>query len=150
MKECTKCLDMKPEDQFNWRVKDIKRANQCKACHSAYRKQHYQDNKTKYLEKAHTWNRKNLTRELRCRYNYNLTPEQVYALSDVYDGKCWICKEVSWTDIDHDHSCCNRYGSCGQCVRGLLCNKCNSMIAKAQDRIDVMLEGIEYLRTFSK
>jgi len=31
-------------------------------------------------------------------------------------------------EIDHDHRCCDRDGSCGKCVRGALCLKHNKVL----------------------
>lgn len=65
---------------------------------------------------------------------YGLTIARVNAILRVQDDACAICGEnpgdagmegVSYWQIDHDHACCDRAGSCGECVRGLLCKSCN-------------------------
>jgi hypothetical protein len=47
------------------------------------------------------------------------------------DYRCDICKRQWQEDgpafhIDHDGSCCGRNKSCGKCVRGYLCQMCNT------------------------
>lgn len=48
--------------------------------------------------------------------------------------------------IDHDHACCDGYKSCGECIRGLLCSRCNLMLGYARDNADVLVGAINYLR----
>lgn len=45
---------------------------------------------------------------------------------------CQICGEFTerHLQVDHDHSCCNGGYSCGKCVRGVLCNRCNQTAGK--------------------
>ena len=47
------------------------------------------------------------------------------------DG-CNICGEFTerHLQVDHDHNCCPGQISCGKCVRGVVCNKCNISIGK--------------------
>lgn len=69
----------------------------------------------------------------RLKYKYNLTVEQWNDLSK--DG-CNVCgsKQELDTDrnlhVDHDHACCPGKSSCGKCVRGAVCNKCNTAIGR--------------------
>ncbi|WP_405528050.1 endonuclease domain-containing protein [Streptomyces canus] len=61
--------------------------------------------------------------------HYNLTRAFVDLLLEFQQGKCAVCRSAP-TDrramrIDHDHACCPRPGSCGHCVRGLVCENCN-------------------------
>jgi len=57
--------------------------------------------------------------------------------TDTPGGKDWV--------TDHDHSCCPGIRSCGECVRGILCTKCNLMLGHANDNIDTLTSAIAYL-----
>jgi transposase-like protein len=60
---------------------------------------------------------------------YKVTKEFIDLLSGFQQGSCAVCNRAHAggraMDIDHDHSCCPGRGSCGDCVRGLVCNDCN-------------------------
>jgi len=64
------------------------------------------------------------------------------------DGLCAICRlpepEKSLS-IDHDHSCCSGKESCGKCVRGLLCTRCNWGLSYFNDDIGLFRAAIAYL-----
>lgn len=72
----------------------------------------------------------------RLRRYFNLTIERYDAMLTEQDGLCAICREpetrrhrgrgvVIALAVDHDHRCCPGKTSCGKCVRGLLCDRCN-------------------------
>ena len=60
---------------------------------------------------------------------HHLTLEQFLDLKDRYDGLCWVCRFAEGKHIDHDHACCPGRHSCGKCVRGWLCPRCNTGLA---------------------
>lgn len=62
---------------------------------------------------------------------YGMTQEIFTRLLDVQGGACGMCRQVFSEDsvifVDHDHECCpDEKRSCGRCVRGLLCLRCNT------------------------
>jgi Recombination endonuclease VII len=60
--------------------------------------------------------------------------------------ECQVCNSRSRLAIDHDHSCCPHGGrSCGKCIRGILCTKCNSFLGHYKDNIQTIQELINYL-----
>lgn len=74
--------------------------------------------------------------ELRTKYlwnRYRMTPEDFSSLLVSQGGVCAICSTNSpgrsgaW-HVDHDHRCCPQRKSCGQCIRGLLCSRCNRYV----------------------
>lgn len=75
-------------------------------------------------------------RAIRLRTYFQMTPEQYDSLFVAQDGVCAICRRpetkqhrgrgpVQELSVDHDHRCCPGKTSCGECVRGLLCDRCN-------------------------
>lgn len=77
---------------------------------------------------------KNLDRSAR---RHGLTKEQFEALLAKQGGKC-LCgrtqsSKLGALHIDHDHACCPGTYSCGKCVRGLLCDWCNTALGKLGD-----------------
>lgn len=65
------------------------------------------------------------------------------------DGKCAICVEPPAPGrpfhVDHDHACCPGDGSCGKCVRGLLCDDCNRGFGMFKDSIGSLVRAVLYL-----
>ena len=76
---------------------------------------------------------------------HNISEEYYLELFNKYDGKCHSCKENSATNIDHDHSCCDTYRSCGKCIRGILCHGCNTALGLLKDSPDVIKNLLEYI-----
>ncbi|HYD34753.1 MAG TPA: hypothetical protein VD999_01660 [Vitreimonas sp.] len=89
---CNKCYLEKGPEAFSLKNKgkDI-RHTICKDCHSAYRKQHYSNNKKKYIAKAFTWNQKQ--REVLSKYLFNKLSQ----------SKCKDCGEKDILVLDFDH-----------------------------------------------
>ena len=80
---------------------------------------------------------------------YGISVAQFTDMIEEQNNRCAIC-QTEFLDgkvphIDHDHSCCSREASCGKCVRGLLCVKCNYGLGNFEDNIQSLYAAIEYL-----
>jgi hypothetical protein len=65
------------------------------------------------------------------KHRYGLTIEQYDIMLASQGGVCAICGQPPLgirLAVDHDHDCCPGRNSCGQCIRGLICQRCNGML----------------------
>ncbi len=78
---------------------------------------------------------------------YGITWDKYESMWTEQGEVCAICKGKPGRrpDVDHDHNCCPGAGSCGDCVRGLLCFNCNSAIGKFKDNLDTIRSAVTYL-----
>jgi predicted nucleic acid-binding Zn ribbon protein len=77
---------------------------------------------------------------------YNLTQTEWEDILQLQGGVCAICQKESRTwHTDHNHSCCPGKVSCGKCVRGILCNKCNQAIGLLHENIESLERAARYL-----
>jgi hypothetical protein len=98
----------------------------------------------------------------RCRSNFNarksnirkmgIQPEAFDAMLAAQGGTCAVtgCDKSANENgrrlhIDHDHDCCPGRWSCGECVRGLLCDRHNLILGLIDDDIDGLLALVDYL-----
>lgn len=92
------------------------------------------------------------SKENRIRRTYGLSLEAFNAMLGRQGIKCAICKvpfvKKEEIEVDHDHSCCpGQAKTCGRCVRGLLCRRCNLFLGYLETYRDRLDEALRYLST---
>ncbi len=138
MKTCSKCGRELPLEAFwnNIRTRDGKQAA-CKRCHGKGVRD--------YQERIGIRWRNLLVR-------YRMTREQYEAMLARQGGRCLICgtdqgraSNAHLFDVDHDHSCCAGIVTCGNCIRGLLCARCNVIVARVESDPPLYAAMLRYL-----
>lgn len=93
----------------------------------------------------------------RRKYAFNLTEENYTKILLAQNSCCAICGSEDpggaakeWL-VDHDHACCpgrrtDSVKSCGKCIRGLLCSKCNFGLGQFKDDPNILQAAIEYIK----
>jgi hypothetical protein len=136
---CSSCKKTFPVNAFTKNPKNqtTGRNTTCKKCASnrvvAYYKQHPE--------------RRTPNKRIRTNYGRHKISKELYdEMLSKYSGNCWICQTTPATSIDHDHTCCPGSVSCGKCVRGLLCSRCNMAIEQLGDNLDGLMRAVVYLQ----
>lgn len=97
------------------------------------------------------------THEYHIKTTYGITASQYQQMLREQGGVCAVCKrpetfsnngKLPRLSVDHNHNCCPKR-SCGKCVRGLLCRKCNIALGcldDSPDRMRTLAAYVERLR----
>ena len=118
----------------------------------AYYKAYYEKNKEKL--RADNRERYHKNREgvyaAQIHKKYGITLDDYDRMLAEQNGVCKICSQ----ECDHPQRVNSRTLSIDHChttgkVRGLLCNKCNSLLGWARDDISILQKAIEYLNVNS-
>lgn len=112
----------------------------------AYKKAYYAANKVSILAKQYEIYQKDPLHDhgKKIKKRYGISKDDYAALLVRQHNKCAICHTPETSlkrrlGVDH----CHKTGK----IRGLLCDKCNSMLGHANDSIEFLQRGIEYLTT---
>lgn len=141
MKACTSCRGVKPVSEFgpSARTKSTGLTSRCRECLNGERRAYCEKNSDHIREQSAWASRK---------YRFGITEEQYNSMLESQGGVCKICKSPPANrrlSIDHDHSCCVGPKTCGNCIRALLCNPCNTILGLAGDEPDRLRAAAKYL-----
>jgi len=173
LKRCTRCLGYKEFKEFHKRSNSADGyAPSCKSCLSDVHKKIYDSKRVKPVKKLgdqihcrrcekylpeesfgrsktyckSCWSDLGHTNNIN---KYGLDRDTYVDLEKEQNGVCKICgeKEIynKRLSIDHDHTCCEVGKSCGKCIRGLLCSRCNKALGMINDDIVLLQKMIDYL-----
>lgn len=143
-KRCPKCSETKPVTAFYKRA-DGRCQSYCMKCGAEASNEHRRRRvRSRTPHERAQWN---LKRRLS---TYRLTERDLLALLEAQDGRCACGDELDITTlcIDHDHDCCPHDGSCGRCVRGVLCIHCNTALGHLKDDPNRAMALATYLLRF--
>jgi hypothetical protein len=140
VKQCKQCLSSKPLSDF------YKQHAKCIACFNANRK----EKQAQYRRSRGIPVRPVKNYEVKSTHKprHGLSAQDIEDILKYQDYQCAVCKKNlnnTKQAIDHDHSCCSGPISCGECVRGILCYRCNLYIGFLERNYDIYDKAIEYL-----
>ena len=174
MKFCKKCSTNKAISDFNKNSGRRDGLNQwCTVCYKTYLSEYYKKNKEKmnadsnkyyaenkgaykkWFKQYYTINR-DLYWQRNLRFKFNLTLDAWNFIISIQDGEC-PCGVQLLRDfkqdifyrpvVDHSHACCSGNKSCGKCIRGILCWRCNSILGAAKENYRYLPKFlIDYLK----
>jgi hypothetical protein len=102
------------------------------------------------------WNKNNpeKVKALHLKFKFKIIPEKFAAKLEKQNNACDICHlEFSSENLpcmDHNRKCCSGDRSCGECLRSLLCSRCNAGIGSLLDSTIILESAIQYLKKWEK
>lgn len=147
--QCKKIYRQKNKEkikEYNLKTR-LRRQNWIKQDRLENPEKHKEYGKKYYSINGEEWNDKKITKK------YKITLDQYKKMIIDSENKCEICKQEETRKIgkrektcrlalDHDHKTLK--------IRGILCSKCNLMLDKCNDSIEILENAIKYLKKHSK
>lgn len=148
MKICLGCGINKPLDDYYFKNKAKKLyRSRCKKCY--LEQNSLTMGSSAEANKRYRQNNPDAARNSELKTKFNITLNQYNERLIEQAGVCKICGEVNQGGkrlaVDHDHSCCPGVKSCGNCIRGLLCDRCNTTLGKFNDSPELIRKLADYL-----
>lgn len=147
VKACYQCKETKPLDKFS-KSKHGKYVGgvrtQCKACQSAEGKIY------RALKKESD---PDYSRRQHFRLRFKMSLKELHEIFVAVSFRCEACgihqndTHNNALSLDHDHACCPGEYTCGECVRGVLCTKCNVAYGALGDSVENVEKLYEYARS---
>lgn len=145
MKQCPRCEQEKPPEEFYAAKTASGLSTYCKVC-TCERQRDYGQRKAEEIRESRKaarqtpeGQRKSRDRDLRRHYGIDLTTLE--RMISAQGGRCAICDDVfvsnKHTHVDH----CHVTGV----IRGILCSLCNLMLGHARDDPKRLLAAVQYL-----
>lgn len=163
-KKCLGCTQELSVDSFRDRNKQsVKgytmhyKSERCFDCENKASKAYSASSEGAAVHKA--WRTSNETRNAYFQKQYNITLEKFNQLFEGQEGLCACCsalmeqpglgqkKNFRTACVDHDHKCCAGTKSCGKCIRGILCGRCNIAAGMLKDDSHLCRNLANYLAT---
>ncbi len=136
---CSGCGEEKDQKSFG------AKGRRCHECRRAYANMHREKYADRYREQGRARYEKQTSFERTLRqvkYLYGLSPEEYDIL---ISGACYVCgRSDELLHIDHDHNCCPGKKTCGNCIRGALCQRCNRGLGQFGDDPSLLRKAADY------
>lgn len=152
-KTCSRCGEEKAAERFPLRKDQADGLHfWCMPCKRemdrAYSARYRAGNPERRRISATAWQRRNkeAASEAARRYKYGLSSAEIAALIETQGGACALCR-LPLGDafhVDHDHACCPGSKTCGECIRGVLCRRCNIGLGQFNDDPDLLAAAAAY------
>lgn len=82
----------------------------------------------------------------RIRRHYGIDRTSWQSIRDGQEGRCGLCGDSADLMIDHEHSCCGYDYGCRDCIRGLLCDFCNRLLGRIEQKPLLARRFADYLQ----
>jgi len=136
-RQCRVCETEQPLENFHWyttRAGKRLQRHTCKSCTRNAVRKHRAENGPRAIDSNLKW-------------KYNITKAQ---FDELAKNGCVVCGSMENLVVDHDHNCCDGKRSCGECIRGVLCNNCNAAEGMLEGSMERAMSLVAYLMSWEK